>query len=221
MPERDDVDRPTPRYQQIADLFRTLARSKGDELLPRPATPDELAAAEQALGSRFPDSYRWFQLEFGDIAQGPVDIYSVRTAEAAERNIVGINLEERHDAYPRLPARLIAFSDSGGGDLLCFDSSTRQDGECPVVWWDHEGDEEQRPEPAASSFLDWLEGELREWAAEPGGSHLGILPRAVDPAPAGSSTVLEEPACGRALIQGNRRRTCASSLFQSSFPSMA
>ena len=35
---------------------------------------------------------------------------------------------------------------------------------------------QQRPEPAASSFLDWLEGELREWAAEPGGSHLGILP---------------------------------------------
>jgi hypothetical protein len=170
------VDRPTPRYHKVADLFRAQARSDGADLTARPVTPDELAAAEQALGARLPDSYRWFQLEFGNVARGPVDIYSVRTPELSELDIVGINLDERHNAYPRLPAHLIAFSDSGGGDLLCFDSSVRHDGECMVVWWDHEGDEGQRPEPAASSFLDWLERELRERAAEPKGSHLRFLP---------------------------------------------
>lgn len=163
---------PTPRYHDIARLFREDA-----DVVTRPATAEELAAAEQALGCQLPDSYRWFQLEFGDVMRGPVDIYSVRTPEPSEMNIVGINLDARHETYPRLPAHLIAFSDNGGGDLVCFDTSVRRDGEWLVVWWDHERDEAQRPERAAPSFLDWLEGELRERAAEPKGSRLSILPR--------------------------------------------
>jgi hypothetical protein len=171
------VGRARPRYEDIAHLFRARARSRGADVVPRPATHEELAAAEEALGCRLPASYRSFQLEFGNAAHGPVDIYSVRTPEPSELSIVGINLDERHDTYPPLPAHLIAFSDSGGGDLLCFDTSVLHDGETPVVWWDHEGDEAQHPEPAASSFLDWLEQELHEMAAEPKGSHLGVLPQ--------------------------------------------
>jgi hypothetical protein len=170
------VGEPTSRYHDIADLFRAYARSEGADVVPRPATHAELTAAEEALGCQLPDSYRWFQLEFGDAAHSPIDIYSVQTPEPSGVNIVGINREEGHDAYPRLPAHLIAFSDNGGGDLLCFDTSIRHDGECPVVWWDHEGDEAQHPEPAAYSFLDWLERELDERAAEPRGSRLSMLP---------------------------------------------
>jgi len=170
------VGGPTPRYHDIADLFRAHARSEGADVVPRPATREELTAAEEALGCQLPDSYRWFQFEFGNATHSPVDIYSVLTPEPSGVNIVGINRDARLDAYPRLPAHLIAFSDNGGGDLLCFDTSVRHDGECPVVWWDHEGDEAQHPEGAASSFLDWLERELHERAAEPKGSHLAVLP---------------------------------------------
>jgi hypothetical protein len=168
------VGGPTPRYHDIAHLFRAYARSEGAALIP--ATQEEFAAAEQALGCRLPDGYRWFQLEFGDAAHSLVDIYSVRTPEPSGANIVAINLDARHELYPRLPAHLIAFADSGGGDLLCFDTSVRQDGESLVVWWDHEGDETQHPELAASSFLDWLERELHERAGEPRGSRLAWLP---------------------------------------------
>ncbi len=171
------MGRARPRDEDIAHLFRAHARLRGADVVPRPATPEELAAAEEALGCRLPASYRSFQLEFGNAANSPVDIYSVQTAEPSELNIVRINLDERHDTYPRLPAHLIAFSDSGGGDLLCFDTSVVHEGENPVVWWDHEGDESQHPEPAALSFLDWLEQELHEMAAAPTGSHLGVLPR--------------------------------------------
>jgi hypothetical protein len=170
------MDSGSSRYQDISRLFRAHARAEGADVVPRPATPEEFAAAEQALGCQLPASYRSFQLEFGDAARSPLDIYSVRTPEPSAANIVGINLDARHDAYPRLPAHLIAFTDSGGGDLLCFDTSVLRDGEKPVVWWDHEGDEAQQPELAASSFLDWLEQELRERAAEPKGSHLDVLP---------------------------------------------
>jgi SMI1-KNR4 cell-wall len=171
------VGRARPRYEDIAHLFRARVRSWGADVVPRPATHEELAAAEGALGCRFPASYRSFQLEFGNAEHSPVDIYSVRTPEPSELNIVGINLVERHDAYPRLPAYLIAFTDSGGGDLLCFDTSVLNDGEARVVWWDHEGDEAQRPELAASSLLDWLERELHEMPAKSRGSHLAVLPQ--------------------------------------------
>lgn len=171
------MSRARPRYEDIAHLFRARARSWGADVVPRPATHEEIAAAEEVLGCRLPASYRSFQLEFGNAAHSPVDIYSVRTREPSELSIVGINLSERHDTYPRLPPHLIAFSDSGGGDLLCFDTSVLHDGENPVVWWDHEGDEAQHPEPAASSFLDWLEQELHEMGAAPKRPHLGVLPQ--------------------------------------------
>jgi hypothetical protein len=135
-------------------------------LVARPATAAEIAEAEQSLGAVFPDSFRWFQLEFGDFQRGPIDIYSVRTPVPPAINIVGINREARTEEGPRLPAHLIAFSDSGGGDYLCFDTRRREANECPVVWWDHEQDEDQEPQAAAPSFLDWLESDLKEQAAE-------------------------------------------------------
>ena len=165
---------PSERYNEIARSFR---EATDDPLKTSPATFDEVTAAQDALGCRFPDSYVWFQLEFGRAPDGPLEIYTVRPTEPAtdERNIISINLEERTNAWPPLPAHLVAFSDSGGGDLLCFDTSALRDGECPVVWWDHELDDDQRPEPAAPSFLDWIEAELRERASEEPGSILDSL----------------------------------------------
>jgi hypothetical protein len=155
---------PSDRYVDVARQFREA--SGGESLTCDPATPEQLAAAQEALGCRFPDSYVWFQLEFGDVANGSLDIYTVRPLEAPNQNIVAINLDERREAHPALPAHLIAFSDNGGGDFCCFDTSAMKDGETLIVWWDHESDEHQIPEPAAASFLDWIETELRERAEE-------------------------------------------------------
>jgi hypothetical protein len=60
--------------------------------------------------------------------------------------------------------------------MLCFDTTRPEDGEYPVVWWNHEMDEDQEPEDAASSFLDWIEQELKEMAAEERPSVLDVLP---------------------------------------------
>ncbi|HEU4342460.1 MAG TPA: SMI1/KNR4 family protein [Candidatus Binatia bacterium] len=168
------METPTKRYRDVARLFGEHARSQGRKASPEPATPEEISAAERALGCRFPDSYRWFQLEFGDFPDGPLDIYSVRTVEPPTMNIVGINLDARHNGYPLLPPHLIAFSDSGS-DLCCFDTSALEDGECPIVWWNHAGNEAQRPERAGPSFLDWLAAEVRERAAEEKWSYLRRL----------------------------------------------
>jgi hypothetical protein len=174
------MDAPTDRYHQVARVFRDHPLTSGREIIPQPATAEDLAWAEAALGCRFPLSYQWFQLEFGDVLHGPLDIYSVKPIQSLGWNIVGINLGERAESYPPLPVSLIAFSDSGGGDFLCFDTSVTTSvtdaglaaGEYPVVWWDHEGEADQIPEPAGDSFLDWLEAELRARDAEDPGSLL-------------------------------------------------
>ena len=155
---------PSDRYKEVARLFREAVRDNRATFAP--ATLDDLTTAQNALSCRFPDSYTWFQLEFGDARHGPLDIYTVMPVEPPDRNIIGINLTERREAGPRLPPHLIAFSDSGAGDFYCFDPTAMHDGECPIVWWDHELDEDQSPEAAAPSFLDWIEAELRERAAE-------------------------------------------------------
>ena len=163
---------PTERYVEVARLFRESAQADGQALVLAPATAEDLASAETALGCRFPASYGWFQMEFGQASSGPLDIYGVRPAEPPSLNIVDINLDERRNAQPALPVHLIAFSDSGGGDLICFDTSALENDECRVVWWDHELDADQEPEIAGPSFLDWLETELRERATEEKGSLL-------------------------------------------------
>ncbi|HYN08948.1 MAG TPA: SMI1/KNR4 family protein [Vicinamibacterales bacterium] len=166
---------PTDRYRQVAALFRETATADEEHGL-QPATMDDVTAAQDALSCRFPDSYVWLQLEFGDARNRLLDIYGVRRVQPPSVDIIGINLEERRDGRPALPAHLIAFSDSGGGDFCCFDTSALEDGECPVVWWDHEAGDDQQPEPAAPTFLDWIETELRERAAEEPGSLLDALP---------------------------------------------
>jgi hypothetical protein len=153
------------QYDEVARRFREWGRSNGQTVVPQPATADELAAAESALGCQFPASYHWFQLEFGAFIHGPLDIYSVKAEGTAAPPIVTINLDEREAGYPPLPPYLIAFSDSGS-DLYCFDTRAPNEGEYTVVWWDHEGDETQPLQLAALSFLDWLAAELQERAVE-------------------------------------------------------
>ena len=126
------MEPPSQRYRKVSSRFRELARSEDCEANPEPATAEEVSAAERALGCRFPDSYRWFQLELGDFAHGPLDIYSVRGAGPP---IVNINLDARRAGYPRLPPHLIAFSDSGGGDFYCFDASDDAGDEGGISDW--------------------------------------------------------------------------------------
>jgi SMI1/KNR4 family protein SUKH-1 len=157
-------------YGEVARLFRE--HGGGERIVPRPAALPQIEDAERALGAPLPESFRKFQLEFGECENAPIDIYSLLPAEQPGLNLVSINLEARTEMGPRLPAYLIAFSDNGAGDLLCFDTRTISGNEAPVVYWDHELDEGQTPEPVALSFVEWLRVELEERIAEEQDAHL-------------------------------------------------
>lgn len=154
-------------YDEVARLFRKAAAKAGRaEVVPRPAMPEQIADAERQLGAGLPDSFRLFQLEFGGCQNAPIDIYNVLPGDPAGLNLVAINLKERTEMGPRLPAYLIAFSDDGAGDRFCFDTRAVNNNEAPVVVWSHELDEDQVPEPVATSFVEWLRNELETWIAE-------------------------------------------------------
>jgi SMI1-KNR4 cell-wall len=150
-------------HEDVARLFRSAAAGAGGaDVVPRPATPAQIETAERALGSALPESFRQFQLEFGDCQYAPVDIYRVLPAEPPALNLVSINLDARTEMGPRLPSFLIAFSDDGGGNYFCFDTRAASESEAPVVVWDHELDEDQTPDLVAPSFVEWLRRELEE-----------------------------------------------------------
>ena len=81
------MPQPSDRYREVARLFREGVTDERATFTP--VTLEDLTPAEHALSCRFPDSYAWFQLEFGDARHGPLDIYSVKPVEPPTRNIMG------------------------------------------------------------------------------------------------------------------------------------
>ena len=140
---------PSERYIAVAQLFWQKAFSGGaadpfsqteQVKVVDPATPEEIQAAEQELGRPLPESYKWFQQEFGNFQHASPDIYTVRALPEPLCNIVDITRSEQTEAFPKMPVHLVAFSDDGGGDSYCFDTSRFTANECPIVFWDHEDD---------------------------------------------------------------------------------
>jgi len=146
------------RYKSIAKLFRDNA---SNNFSVEPATIEEIEFAEKELKVQLPESYKMFQLEFGNYDWGYFDIYSVVTPQDEMINIIDITRSEQNEAHPKMPLHLIPFSDNGGGDSYCFDTSNYENKECSIVFWDHESDENQLPENVAKDFLEWLEKEIK------------------------------------------------------------
>ncbi len=150
------------RYKRIIQLFKDNADSNFSI---NQATDKEIKDAENELEIELPESYRAFQLEFGNFDWGILEVHSVKTPFLGVSNIVGITLSERTECHPNMPTHLIPFSDNGGGDSYCFDTSNYTDKECQVVFWDHTDSKNQKPEVVAKDFLEWIEKEI-EWRAE-------------------------------------------------------
>jgi hypothetical protein len=136
--------------------------------------PDELVAqAEEALGSRFPPSYRSFvgELGAGDIAGE--EFYGViddNFDSSGVPNGVWLTLQEREDSG--LPSDLIiVYGDAEGAYYALDTTRTDGSGEHPVLLWT----------PGASEPGDDLEtvasdfGELFRTRIEAGLSRRGVL----------------------------------------------
>ena len=150
------------RYEKAIKLLRDTASERFSFC---PATDQEISDAEKELNVCFPESYKKFQLELGDIDWAMLEIHSVKPLQNGMYNIVGITKAERTECFPNMPNNLIPFSDNGGGDSYCFDILNLIDGECPIVFWDHTDDQTQKPKEIAVDFIEWIVSEIK-WRQE-------------------------------------------------------
>jgi|GEM_PF-3158341 len=120
-----------------------VARAVLGEVEPRPATPEQIAAAEARLGRPLPPGYRAFLAEVGWVSW-PL--------------VIG-NLVDFEGDWP---AHLAVFADDGSGNVYGFDLRGKKGRELPIDFWDHEDpalDDEPGP---PERFEDWLEERLGE-----------------------------------------------------------
>lgn len=122
------------------------------------ATDREVADAERALAVRFPQSYRAFLHRLGWAEIYYDVIFGVGPSVPPEYDLVKTAISERYEAEPLTPQYLVPIMNDGAGNNYCLDTSRFQDGECPVVFWDHEHEEgsDQTPTQVSPSFDRWL-----------------------------------------------------------------
>lgn len=155
-------------YSDVAKKFREIA---GAGLKASPASTEELAIAESDLNIAFPESFRRFQLEFGDYGWPDIEIWSVCKPSSSERNIVGVYNWYRgggdmDSGIRSLPSHLIPFADSytiDAPDAYCFDTSNKIEGEFSIVFWPSSLQGDDAPKLVANNFLEWLNNELNDW----------------------------------------------------------
>lgn len=145
-------------YEALSSALRTRA---GVEF-GTPVSMEEVASAEDQLGVRFPQSYRFFLIEFGWVSFGPFELYGLGTGIPDYLEVVTVTLSEREEAMPRLPERLVPLMNDGGGCLHCLDTSQMIEQECPVVLWDPDLGPTQILSEEAGGFVDWLLNKLGE-----------------------------------------------------------
>lgn len=120
----------------------------------RGATEEEINAASALLGVPFKGDYRRFLRRFGWGGVGHWEVFGLGSDVPSHLNLSVLTQSERTEMHPRIPHHLLPFRNDGGGNHYCLD--TRVPGEPPVVFWDHEAGEKQKPYRVADNFLSWL-----------------------------------------------------------------
>jgi cell wall assembly regulator SMI1 len=126
----------------------------------RGATLREIELAEKQLGVELPGSYKAFLGHFGWASFEGLELYGLGGDVPAYLDLVEVTLGARTQVRPRLPSRLIPLTNDGAGNHYCPDVAPGEQGECPVVFWDHNLGESQDPEYVAPNLEAWLSEEL-------------------------------------------------------------
>ncbi|ODS37091.1 MAG: hypothetical protein A7316_02185 [Candidatus Altiarchaeales archaeon WOR_SM1_86-2] len=137
------------------------------------ANIEEIKEAEKILGVKLPESYKRFLQDFNGGGIGHFVICGIGEdhPDYQGMNIVKLTLELRNDYRPNyyIPNNLIPFYDYGNGDYDCFDTNKFEEGECPVVVWNHEtffenlNDLTKNYEVINKNFIEWLNKKVESW----------------------------------------------------------
>jgi len=139
---------------RLLSAFGGLKPIDGDKFVPMPQ--DELVAVELGLGSRLPESYRWFLMNYGATTPCEIVYYEPLIRFPAEvspcgRGYVAIFYGTKSDvdeAYSltrrirffggRIPSNMIPIGDDGGGGQILLGVSGKE--AAKVYFWDIQGE---------------------------------------------------------------------------------
>jgi cell wall assembly regulator SMI1 len=141
------------------ELIRRL-RSFRESEFGRGATSQEIKLAEEQLGVEFSGGYKAFLGQFGWASLEGLEIYGLGDDVPAYLDLRKVTLSERAQMRPRLPSRLLPLMNDGAGNHYCLDAESGEQGECVVVFWNHNLGESQDPEYVAPNLEAWLSEEL-------------------------------------------------------------
>ena len=140
------------KFEELAAILM----SREDQCLGTGADEAEIRLAEEALGIRIHGSYRDFISRFGWGGVGHVELYGLGKDVPPHLNLVRITKSERTEMRPMLPKYLLPIMNDGAGNLYCADTMFMRGNEPRVVFWDHDGMEDQEMEVVADDFSEWL-----------------------------------------------------------------
>lgn len=136
-------------------VMRAIRSSKSREH-GRGASEEEIRAAERALGLTLRGDYRRFLLELGWGGTRHIALYGLGSDVPRHLDLVSMTESERTEMHPRLRTDLVPIMNDGAGNHYCIDGSPSGPSEPPMLFWDHELDEEQTPEEYGEDFSSWL-----------------------------------------------------------------
>jgi len=145
-------------WDQVAQLLTKHGVPHG-----RGATDNDIAAAERAVGLRFPDELREYLRRIGWIDHG-MGFYGIGSDVPGKALDLLENTRcEREDATPAMHHHLVPILNDGGGDHWCVDTRNGA-----VVEWRHDDDdgEDQTPVFVDASLAAWMLQRLRDGFAD-------------------------------------------------------
>ena len=123
--------------EELLDMIRADDETEANE----DASFSEIASVQQALSVRFPPGYIQFLNRFNG-----GEFRGVRMHRAAD--LAGAIDQARSYVPAVAEGQMLPFGSSWAGDLYCFKLSEQaEDGECPILLWNHEYSEEPDDEP--------------------------------------------------------------------------
>ncbi len=138
----------------LAEIRRLVESSSNAEVAVG-ASEAEIEAAEAALGVRFPPQFRAYLSEFGYLSIAHCEFNGLGAGVPEHVNLVRETLAEREMFRPYIPIHLLPLENNGAGDHFCIDLTAGLE-DPPVVFWSHDEDESQTPEPESDRFSSWL-----------------------------------------------------------------
>ena len=148
-------------YEEASSLEAMIAyiqeqiKQREPASLGRPASDETIDLVEQAIGVALPEDYKWFLRTYGSL-YWPDQVLGTLGDFNYPGNVVRETQNERAEVYPAIPHHLIPIYNDGWGNHDCLNTAQIELGICPVVFWNHELDEDQIPDLTKPSFTEWL-----------------------------------------------------------------